>query len=88
MQEACQRAQTNWIVHFYHVIAFSSYRWSFEVLTFLWAFPEPSTLLLVQCTPNVSEKLKFIQVYVLFQKFFWRESQPAGPITKKKKGQF
>ena len=34
MQEACRRAQTYWKVYFYHVIAISSYCWSFEVLTF------------------------------------------------------
>ena len=35
MQVACRRAQTNWIVYFYRVIALSSYWWSYEVLTFL-----------------------------------------------------
>ena len=35
MPVACRRAQTNWIVYFYSVIALSSYRWSFEVLAFL-----------------------------------------------------
>ena len=38
MQVACRRAQTNWIVYFYRVIALSSYRWSFEVLASLYAF--------------------------------------------------
>ena len=38
MQVACRRAQTNWIVYFYRVIALSSYRWAFEVLAFLYAF--------------------------------------------------
>ena len=38
MQVACRRAQTNWIVYFYHVIALSSYQWSFEVLASLYAF--------------------------------------------------
>ena len=38
MQVACRRAQTNWIVYFYRVIALSSYRWSFEVLAFRYAF--------------------------------------------------
>ena len=50
MQEACRRAQTNWIVTFYRVIAISS--WSFEVLTFLWAFFRALTVLLVQCASN------------------------------------
>ena len=40
MQEACGRAQMYCMVHFYLVIAFSSYSWSFEVVTFLWAFLE------------------------------------------------
>ena len=35
MQVACRRAQKNWIVYFYLVIAITSYRWSFEVLAFL-----------------------------------------------------
>ena len=30
-------------------------------------------------------EIKVYKVYVLFQKFFLRESQPAGPITKTKK---
>ena len=37
---------------------------------------------------NFSEKLKLIKVYVLLHKFFLHESQPAGPVTKTKKGQF
>ena len=47
-----------------------------------------------QCTAiamyfNFSEKLKFTKIYVLFHKcFFWHESQPAGPVTKTKKGQY
>ena len=35
MQVACRRAQTNWIVFFYRVIALSSYWRSFGGLTFL-----------------------------------------------------
>ena len=85
MQEACRRAQTNWIVYFYWVIAISSYRWSFEVLTFLWAFFRAPTVLLVQCTSNYSEKLKFTKVHVFSKVSFWHESQPAGPITKTRK---
>ena len=69
MQEACRRAQTYCIVHFYHVIAFSSYSWSFEVLTFLWAFYRASTHLLVQCTYNFCKKLKFTEV--CFESFFF-----------------
>ena len=57
MQEACRRAKTYWIVYFYHVIAISSYCWSFEVLTFPWAFCWLSTLLLVQWNYNLSQKL-------------------------------
>ena len=34
---------------------------------------------------NFSEKLKFTKVYVLFHKFFLRESQPTGPVNKTKK---
>ena len=76
MQEACGRAQTYCMVHFYLVIAFSSYSWSFEVVTFLWAFWRASTLLLVQCTYNFSKKLKFTEVcFVLKVFFFWHESQ-------------
>ena len=50
MQEACRRALINWMVYFYRVIAISSYRWSFEVLTFLWAFFRAPSILLLQCT--------------------------------------
>ena len=76
MQEACGRAQMYCMVHFYLVIAFSSYSWSFEVVTFLWAFWRASTLLLVQCTYNFSKKLKFTEVcFVLKVFFFWHESQ-------------
>ena len=75
MQEACGRAQTYCMVHFYPVIAFSSYSWSFEVLTFLWAFWRASTRLLVQCTDNFSEKLKFTEVCFVSKVFFWHESQ-------------
>ena len=56
MQEACRRAQTNRIVYFYRVIAISSYRWSFDVITFLLAFFRASTVLLVLSTSNFSEK--------------------------------
>ena len=41
--------------------------------------------LAVQCTSNFGKNLKFTEVCVLFQKFFWHESQLAGPITKIKK---
>ena len=44
-----------------------------------------SNVLLVQCTSNFSQKLKFTEVNVLFQKFFCHESQPAGLITKTKR---
>ena len=50
MQEACQRALINCMVCFYSVIAISSYRWSFEVLTFLWVLFSTSTVLLLHCT--------------------------------------
>ena len=75
MQEACGRAQTYCMVHFYPVIAFSSYSWSFEVLTFLWAFWRASTWLLVRFTYNFSEKLKFTEVCFVSKVFFWHESQ-------------
>ena len=71
MQGACRRAQTNWLVCFDRVIAISSYPWSFEVFTFLWAFFRASTVLLVQCTSNFNQKLKFTEVYVSFQKVFF-----------------
>ena len=39
----------------------------------------------MQCTSNFTQKLKFTEVYVSFQKiFFWHEPQSAGPITKTK----
>ena len=49
-------------------------------------FFRASTVLLVQCASYFNQKLEFTEGYVLFQKFFffWRESQPAGPITKTK----
>ena len=86
MQGACRRVQTNWIVCFDRVIAISSY------LTFLWAFFRASTVLLMQCTSNFNQKLKFTEVYVSFQKFFFffcfffffHLPQSAGPITKTK----
>ena len=74
-QVACRRAQTNWILYFYGVIAVSSYRWSFEVLAFLWVFFRVWTVLLVQCTSNFGKNLKFTEVYVLFQKFFFGMNQ-------------
>ena len=75
MQETCGGVQTYYMVHFYHVIAISSYCWSFEVLTFLWVFCRASTLLLVQCTYNFSKKLKFTEVCFVSKFFFWHESQ-------------
>ena len=42
----------------------------------------------MQCTSNFNQKLKFTEVYVSFQIFFffffWHEPQSAGPITKTK----
>ena len=70
MQEACGRAQTYCMVHFYPVIAFSSYSWSFEVVTFLRAFWRAFTQLLVQGTYNFSEKLKFTEVCFVLKVFF------------------
>ena len=70
MQEACRRAQTYCMVHFYHVIAFSSYSWSFEVVTFLRAFWRAFTQLLVQGTYNFSKKLKFTEVCFVLKVFF------------------
>ena len=71
MQEAYRRAQTNWIVTFYRVIAISSYRWSFEVLTFLWAFFRALTVLLVQCTSNFSGRIKvYTGLYLVSKVFF------------------
>ena len=71
VQGACWRAQTNWIIYFYRVIAISSYRWSFEVLPYLWMFFRASTVLLVQCASYFNQKLEFTEGYVLFQKFFF-----------------
>ena len=65
MQGACRRVQTNWLECFDIVIAISSY------LTFLWAFFRASTVLLMQCTSNFNQKLKFTEVYVSFQIFFF-----------------
>ena len=87
-REACRRVQTSWIVTFYRVIAFSSYRWSFEVLTFLWAFFRALTLLLTQYTSSFSGKLKFTQVYILFQKCFLTWITTSGADYQNKKGQF
>ena len=54
------------------------YRWSFEVLTFLWEFSTASTVLLVQCTSNFNQKLKFTEVHVLFQKLFLFDTNHNG----------
>ena len=71
MQEACRRAQTYRIAHFYRVIAISNYPWSFEVLTFLWEFCRASAVLLVQFICNFTEKLKvYISLFCLKSFFF------------------
>ena len=41
------------------------YRWSFEVLTFLWAFSTASTVLLMQCTSNFNKKFCFKSFFFL-----------------------
>ena len=84
MQEACRRALINWMVYFYRVIAISSYPWSFEVLTFLWAFFRAQTVLLLQCTSILVKK--FTNVYGLFHKFFltWITTGEAGYQNEKR----
>ena len=71
MQEACRRAQTYWIVYFYNVVAISSYRWSFEVLTFLRALCRASTVLLVQCTCNLRKKFSLKKFMFSFKSLFF-----------------
>ena len=88
MQEACRRALINWMVYFYRVIAISSYRWSFEVLTFLWAFFRAPSILLLQRTSILAKKLKFTKVYVLFHKFYYANHNRRGRLSKLKNGFF
>ena len=71
MQQACWRAQTYFRVYFYRVLGISSYHWSFEILTFMWAFCRASTLLFVQCINNFwQKKLKFTKVCFVSKVFF------------------
>ena len=82
IQGACRRVQTNWLVCFDRVIAISSY------LTFLWVFFRDSTVLLMQCTSNFTQKLKFTEVYVSFQKiFFLTWTTIGGADYQNKNGQ-
>ena len=83
MQVACRRAQSKLdriLLSFHCSLKLSVIIWSTRLPVCF--FFRASTVLLVQCTSNFGKKLKFTEVYVLFQKFFWYESQPVGPITK------
>ena len=87
--EGCKRpVEEHLLVYFYRFIAMSSYRWSFEVPNFLWAFFSAPTVPLLQCTSILAKKLslqKFMFCFISF--FFLHKSQPAGPVIKTNKGQ-
>ena len=82
MQEAFRRVLINWMVYFYRPVAISSYCWSFEVLTFLWAFLRAPTVLLMQCT-SISAEKKFM---FCFTSFFltWITTGGTGYQNKKR----
>ena len=87
MQVACRRAQTNWIVYFYRVIALSSYRWAFEVLAFLYAFFRASAASAVYF--QFWQKIKVYRSLCFVSKVFFdmTHNQQGQLPMKIKKGQ-